>query len=443
MILNTTWQIVSAMGVEAICVFFITYFISTKGRVAERSYYDVVIEKAGLEERLRENLEENAGLKQKIQNLHLELQEARDKALVLDIEKKNLERTNMQFDAFLKSVDEQTKLHFENLANKIFDEKMNKFSKMSREGLHYLLEPVKENMQILKKELEEAFVRQGKEQFSLKNEIQRIVLANERITLQAENLASALKGNNKLQGSWGEVILEKVLEDSGLRRDQDYKMHSAGMSLTGITGGKQYPDVVVLLPEDKHIVVDSKVSLVHYERYCSEKQDENLRLAHLKQFVHSVRSHVNDLAGKRYTDIDSLNTPDFVLMFIPIESAYFLMVRADTELHGYAWCKKVVIVCPSTLLATLRTIESLWRLEKQNRNTLEIARQGGALYDKIAGFIQDMQKLGKQLDVAGCVYRDAMKKLSEGHGNILSRTKNLKNLGVKASKSLEIEAVDG
>lgn len=151
MILNTTWQIVSAMGVEAICVFFITYFISTKGRVAERSYYDVVIEKAGLEERLRENLEENAGLKQKIQNLHLELQEARDKALVLDIEKKNLERTNMQFDAFLKSVDEQTKLHFENLANKIFDEKMNKFSKMSREGLHYLLEPVKENMQILKR----------------------------------------------------------------------------------------------------------------------------------------------------------------------------------------------------------------------------------------------------------------------------------------------------
>ncbi|WP_249548425.1 DNA recombination protein RmuC [Anaplasma phagocytophilum] len=442
MILNTTWQIVSVMGVEAICVFFITYFISTKGRVVERSYYDVVIEKAGLEERLRENLEENVGLKQKIQNLHLELQEARDKALVLDIEKKNLERTNMQFDAFLKSVDEQTKLHFENLANKIFDEKMNKFSKMSREGLHYLLEPVKENIQILKKELEEAFVRQGKEQFSLKNEIQRIVLANERITLQAENLASALKGNNKLQGSWGEVILEKVLEDSGLRRDQDYKMHSAGMSLTGITGGKQYPDVVVLLPEDKHIVVDSKVSLVHYERYCSEKQDENLRLAHLKQFVHSVRSHVNDLAGKRYTDIDSLNAPDFVLMFIPIESAYFLMVRADTELHGYAWCKKVVIVCPSTLLATLRTIESLWRLEKQNRNTLEIARQGGALYDKIAGFIQDMQKLGKQLDVAGCVYRDAMKKLSEGHGNILARTKNLKNLGVKASKSLEIEAVD-
>ncbi|MEH0831827.1 DNA recombination protein RmuC [Anaplasma bovis] len=427
--------------IEAVGVFVCAYAILCRSRVPKNSYDAIVIEKAGLEVKLQENKEENLNLQQRIQELLQELQATRDKVLVLEIEKSNLEKANAQQDSFYKTMGEQYRLHFENLANKIFDEKMDRFSKMSREGLGGVLEPVKENMKILKKELEEAFVRHGQEQFSLKNEIKRIVLANEKITLQAEGLATALKGNTKLQGHWGEVMLEKVLEDSGLRKDQDYKMHSSGMSLRGISGGRQYPDVVILLPEDKHIVVDAKVSLVHYERYCSEKQDEVVRVSHLKQFIHSVRSHINDLAGKRYSDIESLNAPDFVLMFVPIESAYFLMVRTDTELHGFAWCKRIVLVCPSTLLATLRTIESLWRLEKQNRNTLEIARQGGALYDKIAGFVQDMQKLGKQIGAAESVYQDAMKKLSEGTGNILSRTKNLKSLGVKASKSLELDSV--
>ena len=443
MILNVTASTMAMLVVEGAIVSFITYLILVKTRVPRQFYVDLEAEKADCVRRLQDGERENEFLRQEVNSLNKELQAVRDKALVLDIEKKNLENNQLQLDSYFKAVDEQYKLHFENLANRIFDEKMDKFSKISKEGIDVLLAPVKENMDTLKKELEEAFVRHGKEQFSLKNEIQRIVLANERITLQAENLASALKGDTKMQGCWGEVILEKVLEDSGLRKDQDYKVQSTGMALQGVTGGRQFPDVVVLLPEGKHIVVDSKVSLVHYERYCSEKQDERVRMTYLKQFVHSVRSHVNDLAGKRYSDIEGINAPDFVLMFIPIESAYFLMLRADSELHGYAWCKKIVIVCPSTLLATLRTIESLWRLERQNRNTMEIARQGGALYDKIAGFVEDMRKLGKQLDAASGVYRESMKKLSEGHGNILSRTKNLKSLGVKTSKNLELESTDG
>ena len=442
MMCDAAWQIIVVLAVEAAGVFFITHAIASRTKISKKDYDEVVLENRILEEKLRENREENHSLTQKVQVMHEELQAMRDRAIVFEVEKKNLESTNAQLDALTKLIDERSRLNFENLANRIFEEKMDKFGKVSREGINDLLEPVKENMRVLKRELEETFIKHGKEQFSLKNEIQRIVLANERITLQAESLASALKGNTKMQGNWGEVILEKVLEDSGLRRDEDYKMHSTGMGLRGVDGCKQYPDVVVLLPDSKHIVVDSKVSLVHYERYCSEKCDEAAKISYLKQFVHSVRSHVNDLAGKRYTDIDGLNAPDFVLMFIPIESAYFLMMRTDTELHGYAWGRKIVIVCPSTLLATLKTVESLWRLEKQNRNTLEIARQGGALYDKIAGFVQDMQKLGRQIDTANGVYKDAMRKLSEGHGNILSRTKNLKNLGVKTSKNLELEASD-
>ncbi|MGN7661681.1 MAG: DNA recombination protein RmuC [Anaplasma sp.] len=442
MMLDVTWYTVSMFVIEAVCVFSVAYVVALRTMVSNKVYSGVSIEKRNLEEKLQEVKSENCALRQEIQDLHIRLQEAKNKALVLEVEKKNLEKSTTQLDTFLKFVDEQCKVHFENLANQIFEEKVNKLSKISREGLSVVLEPVKENMNMLKRELEEAFIRHGKEQFSLKNEIQRIVLANEKITLQAEGLANALKGETKIQGNWGEVVLERVLEDSGLRRGQDYKLHGAGMDLRGIEGGgKQYPDVVVLLPGDKHIIVDSKVSLVHYERYCSETQ-EGARSTYLKHFIHSIRSHINDLSDKRYSDVERLNAPDFVLMFIPIESAYLLAVRGDTELHRYAWCKKIAVVCPSTLLATLKTVESLWRLENQNRNTLEIARQGGALYDKIAAFIQDMQKLGRQMDVASGVYREAMKKLSEGQGNILTRTKNLKSLGVKTSKSLEADIVE-
>ena len=442
MMLDVTWHTVSVLVVEALCVFSFTYIFALRTRVSSRTYGDVSVAKRHLEERLQAVESENSSLRQEVQALQLKLQDAKDRALVLEVEKKNLEQAGAQLDGFLKCVDEQCRAHFENLANRIFDEKVDKLNKMSREGLSGVLEPVRENMKALKRELEEAFIRHGKEQFSLKNEIQRIVLANEKITLQAEGLANALKGETKIQGNWGEVILERVLEDSGLRRGQDYKLHGAGMGLQGVDGGKQYPDVVILLPGDKHIIVDSKVSLVHYEKYCSEKQ-EDARLTHLKHFVGSVRAHISDLSSKRYSDVESINAPDFVLMFIPIESAYFLAVQADAELHKYAWYRKIVVVCPSTLLATLKTVESLWRLENQNRNTLEIARQGGALYDKIASFIQDMQKLGKQIDTAGSAYRDVMKKLSEGHGNILARTKSLKNLGVRTSKSLEVDVVDG
>ena len=250
-----------------------------------------------------------------------------------------------------------------------------------------------------------------------------------------------LKGDIKIQGNWGEMILEKILENSGLRKNQDYILHAAGMHLQDSEGNKQQPDAIINLPENKHLIIDSKVSLVHYEKYFSTKSEE-LKSNLLKQFVASIRSHVNVLSCKKYQDIEKLKAPDFVLMFIPIEGAYSLAMQEDMMLHNYAWNRKIVIVCPSTLLATLKTIESLWKLEYQNRNTMEIARQGGALYDKIVGFISDMQKLGKQMNILHSVYNDAMKKLSEGQGNILSRTENLRLLGIKTSKKNMLENFD-
>ncbi|QXK92005.1 DNA recombination protein RmuC [Neoehrlichia mikurensis] len=423
-------NIIVALLIEGILIAIIAYFIALRTRISKIDYEILNTNKKLIDEKLKKIEDENESLKK-------ELWDISNKYTVTEVEKKNLENNfNLYKVDFMQKIDEKYRLYFENLANRIFDEKTDKFNKISQESLNSIINPLRDSIQTFKQKIETTFIDHNKDQFLLRNEIQRIVLANEKITLQAENLANALKGEVKIQGNWGEVILEKMLEDSGLRKDQDYKLQSSGMNFTGEEGNKQYPDVVILLPENKHIIVDSKVSLTHYERYCAEKIEMS-KIMHLKQFTTSLRCHINTLAEKKYQNIDNCNAPDFVLMFIPIEGAYFLAIQKDMLLHEYSWNKKIVIVCPSTLFATLKTIESVWRLERQNRNTMEIARQGGALYDKIVGFVTDMQKLGKQIDIVSSIYSDTMKKLSEGHGNILSRTQNLKHLGVKTSKKLE------
>jgi DNA recombination protein RmuC len=337
---------------------------------------------------------------------------------------------------------EKFKLHFENLANNIFDEKTNKFKQQSQEILNECLSPLKERITEFHKKVDESFGTQAKEQFALKEEIKRIVEVNEKMTFQTESLAKALKGDMKVQGNWGEIILEKILEESGLRKDEDYILQGVDMQLKHPEGGQpQKPDVIVKLPEEKHIIIDSKVSLTHYERFCAEEEDGKCA-GHLKQFLLSVKNHVLGLEQRRYQDIEKLSTPDFVLMFMPIEGVYALAVQKDRDLHSFAWSKKIIIVCPSTLYATLRTIASLWRLELQNQNALEIATRGGALYDKIAGFVEDMQKIGNQLETINKTYTGAMIKLSDGRGNILRQTQQLKALGAKASKSLPKELIN-
>lgn len=327
-------------------------------------------------------------------------------------------------------------MQFENLANRIFDEKTTAFKRESSEGLGQLLAPLRERLQEFQKKVDDSFGHHAREQHTLKDQIQNIIAASAQMNLQTESLTKALKGDNKAQGNWGEVILEKVLEDSGLRKGTNYITQGADLGLRDADSGKrQMPDVIVFLPEDKHIIIDAKVSLTHYERYCAAT-DENERAAALKLYLNSVRAHITGLEQRRYQDTEKLGTPDFVLMFMPIEGAYSLAIQQDAALHSFAWDKKIVVVCPSTLFATLRTVASVWRLETQNRNLDKIAAQGGALYDKIAGFVEDMEDIGKKIGATQKSYDEAFKKLSTGTGNILKRTEDLRALGVKTSKKI-------
>lgn len=378
---------------------------------------------------------ERERLEAKLEEVTQAWQQTAQQAVRLEEQKQALEVKLQHSAQEREKAEEKLRTQFENLANRIFEEKTSKFKKESEEGVGQLLMPLRERLQEFQKKVDESFGQQAKEQFSLKEEIKRIVLANEKITVQAENLTNALKGDSKTQGNWGEVVLERVLEDSGLRKGVNYEVQ---LEVKNAEGERQRPDVTVMLPEDKHIIIDSKVSLTHYEQYCSEA-DESRRAVALKLFLQSVRTHVTGLQEKAYHNSETFRTPDFVLMFIPIEGAYALAVQQDANLHSYAWDKRIVMVCPATLFATLRTIHSVWRIELQNRNAQEIARQGGNLYDKIAGFVLDMQGLGKRIHASQQSFDEAMNKLSEGKGNILSRTEQIKALGIKTTKQLPKE----
>jgi DNA recombination protein RmuC len=352
-----------------------------------------------------------------------------------------LGRKVARLEAEKNALDGNVRLEFENLAARLLEEKSEKLKRESHEGLNQLLAPLRERLGDFQKRIEESFSQQAKEQFSLKNEIEKIVAANQKISLQAESLTKALKGDVKAQGNWGEVMLEKILEESGLRKGTDYITQGAGLGLRHTdSGGVQQPDVVVMLPEGKHVIIDAKVSLTSYERYCAAT-DEAERARHLKDYLASVRAHAQGLEGRRYQDTEKLGAPDFVLMFMPVEGAYSLAVQQDAALHAFAWDKKIVIVCPSTLFATLKTVASVWRIELQNRNALEIARQGGNLYDKVVSFVEDMQELGDRISGAAKTYEKALNKLSTGTGNIVKRAEDIRALGVKASKKMPLTLI--
>lgn len=328
----------------------------------------------------------------------------------------------------LEKTEAKLRSEFKNTATNIFEDFSNKFSVQSEKKIGDLLNPLRDRLGEFQKMIGDSFAAQGKEQHSLKTEIEKIVL-------QTDSLTKALRGDVKAQGNWGEVMLERILEESGLRAGEDYIVQATGLGLSSVEGGRLQPDVIVNLPDKKHIIIDSKVSLTAYERYCAESSEE-LRQLQIKEFIRSIKAHVGGLEQKRYQDIEQLGTPDFVLMFLPIEGAYSLAVQADGELHSYAWGKKIVLVCPATLFATLRTIASIWRIERQNLNAQEIARQGGALYDKLAGFLTDMEDINKHINNLHKAYESASNKLSIGRGNLISQAEKLKTLGAKTSKSL-------
>lgn len=350
----------------------------------------------------------------------------------LEISNKNLlEKLDSQ-KGELEDLQKKFRIEFENIANKILEEKSARFTEQNKVNLDLILNPLKEKITTFEKKVEETYRTESAERNSLKGEIKNLVDLNKQISEEATNLARALKGDSKKQGNWGEIILERILERSGLVKDSEYKTQ---VSFTNDDGRRTQPDVIIYLPENKHIIIDAKVSLVAYEALVNANSDGE-REQFLLQHIASVKSHIKILGEKNYHQNQGMDTPDFVLLFMPIESSFSSAIQADNELFSYAWDRKIVMVSPTTLLATLRTISSIWKQERQTRNALEIAEQGGKLFDKFVSFIEDLTEVGKKIDSAKTNYVEAMKKLSEGRGNLVSGAEKLRTLGAKTTKNL-------
>lgn len=338
----------------------------------------------------------------------------------------------------LASIHKKLTAEFENLANRILDEKSRKFVVQNKESLDKLLAPLSERIKDFRDRVDKTHEEGLKDRAALNEHLKTLHSLNCRLTEEARNLTTALKGQSKAQGNWGEMILERVLEKSGLVAGREYERQA---NLTDGEGRRFQPDALIKLPEEKHLVVDAKVSLVAYERFVNE-ENAVLQEKHLKEHVASLKAHVSDLSKKSYDSLYGISSPDFVLMFVPIEPAFTLAMQADDTLFDHAFRQNVVIVTPSTLLATLRTVANIWRQEKQSKNVLEIARRSGALYDKFVGFYADMEDLGRRIGKSQEVYEAALSKLKSGRGNLVKSVEDIKALGAKAKKALPSDAVE-
>lgn len=344
----------------------------------------------------------------------------------------------LQQEKYIAELQQKFKMEFEHIASQILEEKTSKFTLQNKASMDLILSPLKENIKAFEEKVDRVYKAESDERNILKGVISQLMDQSKQIQEDANNLTKALKGDSKKQGNWGEIILERVLERSGLVKDQEYRIQS---SFSTVLGNRLQPDVIIDLPDDKHIVVDSKVSLVAYEKYVSAETDEE-REIYLKQHLLSLKNHIQDLSGKNYQALYQINSPDFVLLFVPIESSFGIAVQKDAELFSYAWDRKVVIVSPSTLLATLRTISSIWKQERQNRNVLEIARLSGSMYDKFVGFIADMESIGRNIRQSQDAYDKALNKLSSGAGNLATTADKIKKLGAKTTKQIDHKFLD-
>ncbi|MDZ7765096.1 MAG: DNA recombination protein RmuC [Melioribacteraceae bacterium] len=353
-------------------------------------------------------------------------------------ENKNLEEKLAEHKKEVEELQERFRTEFKNLANEILEDKSKRFAQQNQENLKTILDPLRDRITDFRKRVDEIHQSDTKSYSELNTHLKNLQELNKRMSDEAENLTKALKGDTKVMGSWGEFILEKILERSGLVKDEHYTVQE---SFTDETGRRLRPDVIIKLPEKKSVIIDSKVSLVAYEKYASAENEVEIETA-IKDHLISIRGHIRGLSAKDYQNIEDLNPPDFVLMFIPIEPAFSLAVQKEPAIFNEAFDKNIVIVSPSTLLATLRTIENIWRRESQNRNAMEIAKQSGALYDKFVGFVEDLADIGKRLDQSKDAYRKAMNKLHDGQGNIVRRIESIKELGAKASKTIPDNLLD-
>ena len=327
---------------------------------------------------------------------------------------------------------------FKNLANEILEDKSKRFTEQNAASLDALLKPLQTKLTEFKEQVNTSYGNEARERFALKNEIERLANLNLRMSDETRSLTQALKGDSKVQGNWGELVLESILESSGLRKGEEYLVQD---SHTQTDGSRLQPDVVVKLPEGRSLVVDSKVSITAYARHAATS-DPAVAEQELAAHIQSLRQHIQGLSGKNYSSLYGIGSVDFVLMFVPIEPAFLLALKTAPNLYQEALAKNIVLVCPSTLMATLRTVAHLWRQDHQNRNALEIAKQCGSLYDKFVGFVDDLEKLGQRLDQAQTSYHDAFNKLKSGKGNLIRTAEKVRELGVKPSKNLSAPLIE-
>jgi DNA recombination protein RmuC len=411
--------LIIGLVVGSVAAWFIasSKFKGTTGRVEERSS---ILEKEKL------NLENGlSSERQKVIDLN-------SKLAGLQSDYSNLQQKLSEQKAETEDLQKKFTTEFENIANKIFEEKGSKFTEHNKEKLNELFNPLKDQILRFEQKVEETNKESIRGHASLREQLSMLKDMNQQITQEAKNLTEALKGQSKTQGNWGEFILESILEKSGLVKGREYVVQE---SLTAESGKRFQPDVIIKLPENKSIVIDSKVSLVAYEKFISSEDEHQKQLA-LREHINSIRSHIKNLNSKNYQNLYQLESLDFVLMFMPVEPAFALAVQNDQTIFNDAFEMNIVIVSPSTLLATLRTISSIWRQEKQNRYALEIAKQSGDMLDKFTAFVEDLLTVGKGLISVKDNYDKAMNKLTDGRGNLINRAEKIKQLGAKTSKSL-------
>ncbi|MEI6747836.1 MAG: DNA recombination protein RmuC [Bacteroidales bacterium] len=369
-------------------------------------------------------------LETEVASERLKAEESNVKLAGMEADYRNVNEKLLTQKTEIAEMQQRLTSEFKVLANEILKQHAAEFTQSNQKNIGEILNPLKEKIKDFEEKVQKAYEQEGRDKTSLKTEILHLLELNKRLSEDAENLTKALKGDVKKQGNWGEMVLERVLERSGLIKGENYLREYTAVNRHGEA---IRPDVVIKLPDNKHIIVDAKVSLLAYEAYVSA-DDHGIKDKFLRQHIDALRSQIKILSEKDYQGSEMFDTPDFVLLFMPMESAFSLALQNDPELFGFAWDRKIVIVSPTTLLATLMTISAIWKQEKQTLNALEIARQGGALYDKFVAFIADLEKMGTQMKQLESTYSEAKNKLTEGRGNLVVRAESLRKLGAKVSK---------
>jgi len=425
---------------------------TTEFELLNKRIHDLALEKNALNKIINELSLEKGELTGKVNTSRDIFKEQKETLDILSEQKSALLTDNAQLKesnqnisnkltdqkAEVEQLQKKFTVEFENIANKLLKQNTTDFAEANQKRLSEILNPLKENIKTFEEKVEEKYVKEVKERSALMTEIRNLSDLNQQMRADAQSLTKALKGDSKTQGNWGELILEKILESSGLVKGEEYKTEDY---YTNQTGGGSRLDVIIKLPDDKQIIIDSKASLTAYTNYI-DTDDEQEKELQIKAHLTSVKSHIDLLSKKDYSQIPGLNTPDFVLMFMPSEPSFSFTLQNDPNIYNYAWDRKIIIVSPTTLLATLKTVASVWKQERQTKNALEIARQSGALYDKFVGFIIDLEKIDKGLKTSQDAYNGAINKLKTGSGNLIGRAEKIRTLGAKTSKQIDAKYTD-